>query len=230
MEPWHLPIGHILKERYYVGHALGYGGFGVTYAAFDTILQTRVAIKEYLPNEFATRMPGLASVSIYEDEKQIQYKKGLDGFVNEARKLAKFSDHPGIVSVTDFFEENYTAYLVMEYIEGKTIKEYLLEKEGGRIPFDEALSLMMPIMDTLCEVHKSGMIHRDISPDNIIISNDGDVKLIDFGAARYAMTGKTKSLSVILKPGYAPEEQYRSNGEQGPWSDVYAVGATLYRM
>jgi len=228
-EPWHLQPGCILKERYLIGYSIGYGGFGVTYIAFDLILQLKVAIKEYLPSEFATRMPGVTKVSVYAGEKEEQYNHGLEGFMNEAQKLAKFTEHRGIVKIQDFFEENETAYLVMEYIEGVTFKKYL-STHDGKISFNEALTLLMPVIDALCEVHKTGIIHRDISPDNILLTGEKEVKLIDFGAARYATTGHTKSLSVILKPGYAPEEQYRSRGDQGPWSDIYAVGATLYRM
>ena len=116
----------------------------------------------------------------------------------------------------------------MEYLEGKTLKELLIEK--GKISFDKAVGYMVPILDALTEIHKDNLLHRDISPDNIFVTNDGRVKLIDFGAARYATTTHSKSLSVIVKPGYAPQEQYRSRGDQGPWTDVYACAATLYKM
>ena len=207
---------------------LGHGGFGITYAAHDKILNVRVAIKEYLPRQLATRAEGRTQVSMFTGEARQQYDYGLRKFLEEAQSVARFAHHPNVVSARDYFEANGTAYMVMEYVEGVTLKEYLAKK-GGRISFEEAKGIMMPVMDALREVHQAGMLHRDISPDNIYITTTAQVKILDFGAARYFAGEQSKSLSVILKPGYAPEEQYRSNGKQGAWTDVYATAATLYR-
>ena len=207
---------------------LGHGGFGITYAAHDQILKVRVAVKEYLPRQLATRGEGRTQVSVFSGEARQQYDYGLRKFMEEAQSVARFAHHPNVVSARDYFAANGTAYMVMEYVEGVTLKEYLAKK-GGRISFEEARGIMMPVMDALREVHQAGMLHRDISPDNIYITTSAQVKILDFGAARYFAGEQSKSLSVILKSGYAPEEQYRSSGKQGAWTDVYAVGATLYK-
>ena len=228
-EAYHIKPETILKARYIVGKVVGFGGFGVTYIGWDLLLQQKVAIKEYFPCDFATRIPGNTDVSSFDGEKGEQYSAGLKRFMSEAKSLAKFSGTPGIVDIFDTFFENKTAYIIMEYLEGKDLKEYLKSK-GGSIDFEDSMRIITPVLNALKAVHKENIIHRDISPDNIFMTNDGEIKLIDFGAARYATTTHSKSLSVILKPGYAPEEQYRSRGKQGPWSDIYAIGATLYRM
>ena len=187
-----------------------------------------MAIKEYLPRQLATRGEGRTKVSVFTGEARQQYDYGLRKFLEEAQAVARFAHHPNVVSARDYFEANGTAYMVMEYVEGVTLKEYLAKK-GGRISFEEAKGIMMPVMDALREVHQAGMLHRDISPDNIYITTSAQVKILDFGAARYFAGEQSKSLSVILKSGYAPEEQYRSSGKQGAWTDVYAVGATIYK-
>ncbi len=227
-EPYHIAPGSILHNRYVVGKVLGYGGFGITYIGYDAVLKRKVAIKEYLPGDFCTRAPGQQTVSIYTDEKELQYNKGLESFVNEAKRLAKFSGVKGIVSIIDTFEINNTAYIVMEYLSGKNLKD--IQNEKGNFTFEEARDILTNVLYALEEVHKEGIIHRDINPKNIIVTDEGEVKLIDFGAARYASTSHSKSLSVIFTPGYAPEEQYRSRGEQGPWTDVYGCAATMYKM
>jgi OFA family oxalate/formate antiporter-like MFS transporter len=224
----YLPQGTELHQRYVIESLLGHGGFGITYAAYDQVLGARVAIKEYLPRHLATRAEGRTQVSVYSGAARQHYDYGLEKFMEEAQVLAQFSHHPNVVSARDFFEANGTAYMVMEYVEGVTLKEYL-ENKGGRISFEEAQGIMMPVMDALREVHQAGLLHRDISPDNIYITIAAQIRVIDFGAARYYAGEQSKSLSVILKPGYAPEEQYRSSGKQGAWTDVYAVGATLYK-
>lgn len=226
---YHIKPGSLLHDRYTVGRAIGFGGFGITYIAWDNKLMQKVAIKEYMPSEYATRVPGNLTVTIYDGERYTEFMTGLQKFLDEAQRLAKFQNVPGIVRILDCFSENLTAYIVMEYLDGMTLKQYLAE-HGGKLPYEEAVEFILPVLAALQAVHKEGIIHRDISPDNIFITEDGEVKLLDFGAARYASTGYSKSLSVILKPGYAPAEQYLSHGEQGPWSDVYATAATLYRM
>ena len=227
-EQIHIEPGTIIHDRYIIGMVLGFGGFGVTYIGWDSKLEMKVAVKEYLPSEFSTRMPGQTLVTVFQGEKQEQFREGLDKFVGEAKRLANFKNEEGIVRVYDSFKENDTAYIIMEYLDGETLTEYL-EREGI-VSEDKAVEMMMPLMKSLKVVHKAGIIHRDIAPDNIFITKDGNTKLIDFGASRYATTSHSRSLTVIIKPGYSPEEQYRSTGDQGPHTDVYALGATLYKM
>lgn len=227
-EVYHMMPGSILAGKYIVGKTLGYGGFGVTYIGYDAELKRKVAIKEYLPGEFSTRIPGQTMVTIYEDEKHEQFQSGITKFLDEAKRLAKFQNSAGIVHIFDSFFENETAYIVMEYIDGETVKERL-EREG-KIPVEDALKLILPIVSAMKEVHTEGIIHRDISPDNIMVDKEGNAKLIDFGASRYATTTHSKSLSVLIKYGYAPIEQYQSSGQQGTWTDVYALAATFYTM
>lgn len=226
--PYHIQPGAILVFRYIVGKVLGYGSFGVTYLGWDCLLEKKIAIKEYLPNEFATRAEGTSEVTVFDGEKAQQFTMGKDKFSDEAKKLATFNKNKGIITVYDQFEDNGTSYIVMDYFEGETLQERL--NRDGKIPYEEAIEIMMPILSSLQEVHDAGIIHRDISPDNIYLTKDGEVKLLDFGAARYASTNMSKSLSAIYKQGFAPYEQYQSSREQGPWSDVYALGATLYYM
>ena len=219
----------ILQGKYLVGNVIGEGGFGITYIGFDLNLEIKIAVKEFYPNGYVTRESNhTAMVSNYTTSDNSQYEKWKESFVKEARSLARFSNLPGIVHVRDFFQENNTAYIVMEYVEGETLKSHL-KKHGGRISAAETIEMMRPVIQSLARVHDAGIIHRDISPDNIMIENGGSVKLIDFGAARDFGSEGEKSLSVLLKPGFAPEEQYRSKGNQGPWTDVYALCATMYR-
>ena len=224
----HLMPGTLLSRKYLVGVAIGEGGFGITYIGRDLNLEMKVAIKEYYPNGYANRN-NTASPGVTEPktaDRREYFDRGRRRFLREARALAKFSGEPGIVDVRDFFEENNTAYIVMEYLEGQTLKEYLLK--NGVIPGDTVIQMLVPVMRSLQKVHKEGIVHRDISPDNIMLVGN-QVKLLDFGAARSISSEDQKSLSVLLKPGYAPEEQYRSRGNQGPWSDVYALCATIYK-
>ena len=224
-----LALGRVLDGRYRIGRVLGHGGFGITYLAWDDNLQLRLAIKEYLPRDSATRAPDGVSLSVYSGQAGEQFAYGLDGFLAEARALARFDQHPGIVTVKNFFRAHGTGYCVMDYVEGITLRQYLDQQPGGRMTVDSALKLLTPVMDALRAVHQGGLIHRDIAPDNIYLSQDGRIRLLDFGAARFAAGEHSKSLSVILKPGYAPEEQYRAKGKQGPWTDVYGLAATFYR-
>lgn len=226
--PVHIKPGTLLNDRYIIGKVLGSGGFGVTYIGWDGRLEQRVAIKEYLPSEFSTRMPGQSQVTVFNGEKNEQFYDGLKKFVEEAKHLAKFQNEEGIVKIFDSFIENDTAYIIMEYLEGETLKEFL--KREKTIPEDRAVEMLIPVMKSLQVVHEAGLIHRDIAPDNIFLTNDGNVKLIDFGASRYATTSHSRSLTVIIKQGYSPEEQYRSRGDQGPHTDVYALAATMYKM
>ncbi len=231
IQPLHpLPLQTILNGKYLVGRVLGEGGFGITYLGWDLNLDMKVAIKEYYPSGFVTRENLVtASVTPFIGDRYEAFISGLDKFVGEAKSLAKFYNLPGIVSVKDFFKENGTAYIVMEYIEGVTLKNYLKE-QGGRLSSQHVEELAKPLIRSLSRIHEAGLIHRDISPDNIMLTKEGDIKLLDFGAARNISSDGAKSLSVLLKPGYAPEEQYRTRGRQGPWTDVYALCATLYKM
>ena len=224
----HLPPGTMLRNKYLVGRVLGQGGFGITYLALDTTLNLKLAIKEYLPQQMVTRYSGHVVISVYKESLMDDFNYGLTKFLEEARTLARFVENPNFVSVRDYFEENNTAYMVMNYIDGITLIDYL-ESKGGKVGVDEALGIFIPILDALKEIHSTGILHRDISPDNILINKKGQVVLIDFGAARQAMNQLSKGFSVIMKAGFSPEEQYRSKGEQGPWTDVYAVAATFYR-
>jgi serine/threonine protein kinase len=226
--PVHLHPRTTLKEHYIVGRVLGHGGFGIAYIAWDSNLQMKIAVKEFFPGDFATRGADRSTVAPYSGDARDNFEYGLTKFLEEGRAVARFNDHPGIVPVLNFFRDNGTGYLVMQYVPGMSLKEYLALKDG-RIPYDEAIAIAMPVMDTLRAVHDVGLLHRDISPDNIYISTSKRVKLLDFGAARLAMGDRSKSLSVILKAGYAPFEQYQTKGKQGPWTDVYALAATIYR-
>ena len=221
-----LPLGTILNGRYLVGKVLGIGGFGITYLGYDLTLEIKVAIKEYMPSALATRHPDHYSV-VLTGRVENDYQYGMERFLDEAKILAKLQSTPHIVSVQNYFKENGTAYFVMEYVDGMSLKAYL-SKNGDKIPYDQAIAILQPIMEALVQVHAMNLLHRDISPDNIYITTKGESRLLDFGAARFAL-GDGKSVSVILKHGYAPEEQYSSHGNQGPWTDVYAMGATLYR-
>ncbi len=221
-----LPLGTILNGRYLVGKVLGIGGFGITYLGYDLTLDIKVAIKEYMPSALATRHPDHYSVALTGRVEE-DYRYGMERFLDEAKILAKLQSTPHIVSVQNYFKENGTAYFVMEYIDGMSLKAYL-SKNGDKISCDQAIAILQPIMEALVQVHAMNLLHRDISPDNIYITAKGESRLLDFGAARFAL-GDGKSVSVILKHGYAPEEQYSSHGNQGPWTDVYAMGATLYR-
>ena len=227
-EALHIEPGSVLHDRYIVGRVLGFGGFGITYIGWDALLEQKVAIKEYLPSEFSTRMPGVTQVTVFNGDKKEQFRDGMKRFVDEAKRLARFHQCDGIVKVFDSFEDNNTAYIVMEYLQGETLAERL--KREGTIPPEQAVEMLIPVIRSLKVVHAEGIIHRDIAPDNIFITLDGQVKLIDFGAARYATTSHSRSLTVIVKPGYSPEEQYRSRGDQGSHTDTYAIGAVLYKM
>jgi serine/threonine protein kinase len=224
----YLPRGTLLNDRYEIDSVLGHGGFGITYLARDRTLNVHVAVKEYFPRQLATRAEGATRVSVFTGKSQEHYAYGLKKFLEEARSVAQFADHPNIVSARDYFQANNTAYMVMRYVQGVDFKEYL-KQQGGKVSFDLALKIMMPVMDALRAVHSAGLLHRDVSPDNIYLTRDGQVRLMDFGAARQQVGEQEKTLSVILKAGYAPVEQYTSKGKQGPWTDIYAAGATIYR-
>ena len=224
--PVALRAGTVLNDRYIVGRVLGQGGFGITYLALDTQLNAKVAIKEFMPGEIATRVGG-TTVSVMMDTKSEEFAYGAERFQEEARTLAKFIGNPNIAGVSSYFDENDTSYFVMDYIEGISFKTYIAN-HGGKISVEEALNVMIPVLRALTAVHQEGFIHRDVTPDNIYITKDGIVKLLDFGSARYSIGDKSKSLDVILKVGYAPKEQYIRRSRQGPFTDVYSCAACFY--
>ncbi len=225
--PHILSVGTVINGRYLIGGIIGEGGFGITYIGLDTLLKYRVAVKEFYPNGMVTRNNTVSTDvhTIKSESSQEFFYKARENFLREAQTLARFNEEPSIVSVKDFFDANNTVYIVMEYLEGITLKQHLYQL-GGKMYWREAVSLLMPVLYALRKIHSEGLIHRDISPDNIMIVKGG-IKLLDFGAAREYTD--EKSLSVMLKHGYAPFEQYTRRGDQGAWTDIYAFCATLYK-
>ena len=220
--------GTRLIGRYTVEGVLGQGGFGITYLGMDELHKKKVAIKEFFPQGIVTRnieYEDTVTVTLVGEKEN--YDKGKERFLKEAQTMAMFSKDKGIVKALDFFEINNTAYIVMEYLEGVTLKQYL--RENKRIDAEDLVELLVPLIEALDEIHSQGLIHRDISPDNIMVLPDGRIKLMDFGAARDYTEFGEKSLSIVLKPGYAPPEQYQTHGVQGPWTDIYALCATMYK-
>ncbi len=219
----------VLKDKYVVGEVIGQGGFGITYIGLDTTLEVRVAIKELYPDEFCTRtVSGSSNVELYKErDREIVLKLQKD-FLSEARRLGKCCGLPGVVGVREYFEENNTAYIIMEYLDGMNLEVYT-KRQGGKLPARILLPAIKPVMATLVKVHEQGLIHRDISPDNILCLPSGELKLIDFGAARDCDAVDEKSRLLALKYGYAPEEQCHRKGIQGPWTDVYSLAATIYK-
>ena len=217
-----------LIGRYVIQEVLGQGGFGITYLGIDKLYGNKVAIKEYYPQEIAMRKAQYEDVvTVTSIEEKNNYDKGKKRFLDEAQVMARFNKNEGIVKILDFFEANNTAYIVMEYLEGITLKQYL--GKYGVLQFRNLIEMMLPLLEALIEIHSQGLIHRDISPDNIMVQHNGKLKLMDFGAARDYTESGNKSLTVILKPGYAPPEQYQTHGVQGPWTDIYALCATIYK-
>ncbi|MBE6760418.1 MAG: PASTA domain-containing protein [Ruminococcaceae bacterium] len=225
MDYCHLPPRTVLNGRYVLGRPLGSGGFGVTYVAWDNVLDIRVAIKEFMPGELARRTAGTHDVLVNSPSGEL-FTRGKRGFMEESMRLAQLGDIPGVVKIFDCFEANGTAYIVMEYLEGETLQHWL--EVNGRMSCEMCVPIMISVLQALERVHAAGLMHRDIAPDNILLCSDGRIMLIDFGAARHMTTRHSRSLSTVLKIGYAPVEQYYRDGDQGAWTDVYAVGATMY--
>ena len=223
--PQALLPGSVLAGQYIIDKVLGQGGFGITYRATDHRTGAKVAVKEFFPDTLAFRE--MTTVHSYPGERTENFQYGKENFLQEAKTLAQFIGNDNIVRIHSYFEENGTAYFVMDYIEGISFDQYLKQK-GGRISVQEAERILIPIMDALAAVHSKGIVHRDVTPDNIYICNDGTVKLLDFGAARYSLGDKSRSLDVILKHGFAPKEQYTRRGKQGPYTDIYSLAATFY--
>lgn len=226
-EPFFLHPGTRLNhDRYIIGKSVGNGGFGIIYKAWDEKLQIAVAIKEFYLSGAVSRRNDARKITIHAKNRTKEVKDGIQGFLEEARRVAKFNREENIVHVFDFFEENETAYIVMEYLEGSALNIYL---QDNRPSTKESIDIIFKVCDALKKVHADGIIHRDISPDNIYVCDDGKIKLIDFGAARFSKN-RDYFMSIILKQGFAPPEQYQSVSNQGPWTDIYALGATLYYL
>lgn len=223
-----LSPGTVLAGRYIIGRALGSGGFGITYIAWDSMLEHTVGIKEFFPSAFVTRAKDGVSVRLSDGKMAQQFENGRKKAIDESRCLASLSDVESVTDVYDCIEENNTAYIIMEYLDGVTLKQYLEEKV--KLTFEEAIKIIMPVINSLAKVHEQNLIHRDISPDNIMLCKNSVIKILDFGSARFAKKENEKTYTIVLKHGYAPIEQYSSHSAQGPWTDVYAVAATLYKM
>lgn len=224
----HLPSKTILHDKYRIEKMLGHGGFGITYLGTEIRIGLRVAIKEYYPHNFVSRSTGQTfDVFANADERSRNvFEKGKKEFLEEARKLAQCEPIASVVGVRDYFEENRTAYIVMEYLEGVTLKKYA--ESHKTIDAEWLCRLMIPLLRDLDKVHRLSILHRDISPDNLMLVEEERLRLMDFGAARCFDADANQAMTVMLKPGYAPYEQYTSNGKQGPWTDVYSIGATIY--
>ena len=219
-EPHQLPVGTMLRGRYQVGRVLGQGGFGITYLGRDTLMETTVAIKEFYPSGIVTRDIGSTRVVCLTEKMTDHYVRSKERFLREAKALVRFRSIPEVVDLLDFVEENETAYIVMEYVRGVDLGRYIQSK-GGRLGVDETFRILRPVMEALATVHKGNIVHRDISPDNIILDPLGGAKLLDFGAVRTVDApdlekGLAKSTEAILKHGFAPLEQYNSRGSLGP--------------
>lgn len=228
-----LPLGTEVGGQYILGRVLGQGGFGITYLAWDQVLEMPVALKEYFPSGYAGRdARNTNMVTSYDRRQEDVFEENKKRFLREAESLAKLWDIPQIVKILRYFEENGTAYIAMEYVQGKDLRNYMKDLGRPMTP-EEVLQILLPVTDALGHVHGVDLVHRDVSPDNIMVLPDGSVKLLDFGAARYvenavATQDRNTSTQAILKHGFAPPEQYRTRGALGPWSDVYALCATMY--
>lgn len=224
-----LAEGHRLNGRYRVCRSLGQGGFGITYLAADELLGQNIVIKEYFPAVLAGRATD-GSVRIEQEEGREAFEEGRSRFLREARILTSLLDVPGVVKAWNYFQENQTAYLVMEYVQGISLRSWL--EQHGEVSFEEALRMLKPVVLALAGIHKKGLLHRDITPDNLMVGENGTVKLLDFGSARSYLREKDSEMTqtVLLKSGYAPPEQYDGKSVQGPWTDLYALCATMYEM
>lgn len=222
--------GMCLRDRYVLGRVLGEGSFGISYIAWDCLLDTVVAIKEYFPASLVSRHISEededTNVYIYEKRESRKYQESLKKYLGEAKSFSAYYDLDGIVSVRDFFYANNTAYIVMGYVDGISVKKYV--EKNGPIEGEKFLRMLEPVIKSLAKVHQTGVLHRDISPDNMLLTRDEKLVLIDFGAARKENINMTRSMTVVFKRGFSPEEQYRTRGQQGAWTDVYALCATAY--
>jgi len=225
-----LPAFTLLHNKYLLGKVLGRGGFGITYIAKDVITNSICAIKEFMPSEYSARDDLELSVFPLSDSKsKFVFEHGKEKFIEEAKTLLKLRNNPAVVNILDYFTQYNTAYLVMEYLDGKDLRK-LTRENGGIINSDFAKIIFVTVASSLMEVHRLNILHRDLSPENIIVTKKQRITLIDFGAARNFVSCQNKGMSILLKPGFAPPEQYNANGVQGPWSDVYSLCATFYNI
>jgi len=213
-------------KRYVVGRVLGQGGFGVTYLGYDSVFQRMVAIKEYMPTHLASRHRDSVTIISGHGENGENFISGLKLFIEEARNVAKLNRHANVVRVENYFEENNTAYMVMQYVKGPSLST-LMKERGGHMEWKEVCSFMLPILDALEMIHKKNIFHRDISLQNILLLDGKVPVLIDFGASRVVAGEQSRSIDIVLKPGYSPLEQFAAKGKIGPWTDIYAVGACM---
>lgn len=222
-----LRVGTMLDNKYRIENILGSGGFGITYGALNVTNNQRCAIKEFFPRQIAVRMSDGVSVGPVDQENYGTYEHGIERFLEEADALQTLHNVSRVVEVYDFFQQNGTCYFVMEYLDGMTLRK-LAKVNGGTLSWENLRFLMEATGNALAEVHAKGIFHRDISPDNIFVTRNLDIKLIDFGNAKSLIRTNESGLSVFLKPGFAPLEQYSSKGVQGTWTDVYSLAASLY--
>ena len=230
IDPVYLSSGTILHAKYRVNGVIGQGGFGITYDGTDLNLDMHVAIKEYFPNMMANRHATVSTEVLCYSNTQDMYEQGMKNFLNEAKNMAKYAGEENFVTVHDYFTENNTAYIIMEFVEGITLKQYL--KEHGKLSMDDVMPIVIPIMGALEKIHNKGMIHRDVSPSNIMVLPDGRVRLLDFGAVKEVSqhTQNLTAMSSVYKYGYSPIEQQTMGLRQGPYTDIYALCATIYEM
>ena len=222
-----LPYGAILNGRYIVGKMLGQGGFGITYIGWDLAMERKVAIKEYYPSGQVSRNPGSRDLTWYTNEQSRQARQnGMQMFLKEARKMSKVDNLTNVVRVRDIFQENETAYIVMDFVEGETLKARL--DKTGPLTWKQAKDIFLPAIQAMEQVHQAGLVHRDISPDNLMLTPDGRVMILDLGAAKDLAINKGASSAMVVKGGFSPPEQYAQQGGSGSWTDVYAMAATMY--
>lgn len=222
-----LPEGTLLGDRYLIGKVLGVGGFGITYKVWDTINQSTCAVKEYAPSELSYRMKDSTVIKINSSSLSL-FEHGMQRFMEEAQMLKRLENILEVVKVNECFQQNQTAYFSMEFLDGMNLKS-IVKNVGGSIDYQDMTRLIAAIGNAMDMIHKTtGILHRDISPENICVLKDGSARLLDFGSARQTIAGARQGFSVELKPGFAPLEQYSKNGKQGPYTDVYALACTYY--
>lgn len=222
-----LPVNTVLRGRYLIGKVLGQGGFGITYVGWDLALEIRVAIKEFYPRNQVSRSTASTKLNWYTNVQAATLQKsGMETFLKEARKMARVEKIPEVVRVRDTFAENETAYIVMDFVDGENLKDYL--KNNGTLAWEKAQNIFFPVISAMEQVHNMGIIHRDLSPDNLMILPDGAVNILDLGAAKDLSVSSGLSSEVVAKAGFSPFEQYVQRGGSGTWTDVYAIAATIY--